>query len=317
MKSILVTGGCGYIGNNMVKTLVNNNYSVIVVDSLINSSEDALIDGVKFYAIDIRDKVKMEQVFVENKIDIVMDFAALLDVEESWDIPLEYHDVNVNGLNVILELMDKYQVKNIFFSSTAAVYKTTSDLLTEESEISPTNPYGMSKYSAEKCLEYFATNKNIKYIIFRYFNVVGSSKVGYDWDQFSTVVPKILASLKSGNEFVINGLDYNTIDGSPVRDYIHMDDLIEAHQQSVDQLEEMESGVYNLSIGNGTSVIQLFRAITDKFNIQKDYTAAGRRLGDIECSIASNDKIMNVVDWKIKYTNIDDIISKIKDENNY
>ncbi len=314
-KVVLVTGGCGYIGRNMVKSLVKNGHEVIIVDSLINSVEEAVLDGTKFYKCDIRDKQNLNKIFEENSIDLVMDFAALLDVEESSRIPLEYLDVNVNGLKVILEVMTKHNVKNIVFSSTAAIYGDSPELLTEQSDINPINPYGQSKLSAEKFLEYYADVAGINYIIFRYFNVVGSSKFGVDWEEFSSVVPNILSSMKNEKTFKINGGDYDTIDGTPVRDYIHMDDLISAHQLVIDNFDEVESGVYNLSIGNGTSVLELYNAICEVFNYSGNYKITERRKGDIVCSVASNQKILKQINWQLKYKDIDEIVKKIREEN--
>lgn len=313
--NVLVTGGCGYIGNNMVNSLLKNGYSVTVIDSLINSSEKAINPNTNFYKGDIRDKEILRQIFKEQKIELVMDFAALIDVNESWQISNEYLDVNVNGLISVMEVMNEFSVKNIVFSSTAAVYGDSNETLTEQSYLCPTNPYGDSKLSAEKFMEYFAQNNNMKFITFRYFNVVGSKKIGYDWEQFSSVVPKILSSLKRGDKFVINGDNYDTSDGTCVRDYIHMEDLIQAHQLIVDNFNEVEQGPYNLSVGNGTSVFELYRAITKKFNIDSKYKIGDERPGDIVYSVASNSKIKSTVNWDIKYNTIDKIIEKIFEEN--
>ncbi len=315
MKTVLVTGGCGYIGNNMVKSLLEKKYEVIIIDSLINGSIEAIEPNVKFYQGDIRNKDVLRKIFTENNIDLVMDFAALLDVEESWDIPTEYLDVNVNGLISILEVMEEFSVKNIVFSSTAAVYGDSVEKLTEESYLNPTNPYGDSKLSAEKFLGYYAKKYEMNYIIFRYFNVVGSKKIGYTWEDFSSVVPNILTSLQSGKTFVINGDDYDTKDGTCVRDYIHMDDLIQAHQLVVDNFDTIEKGVYNLSVGEGTTVMELYTWITNKFNIDSKYEIGARRPGDIIYSVASNEKINNIVNWEIKYDTIEKIIKRIHEEN--
>lgn len=315
MKTILVTGGCGYIGRNMVKSLLKKGYEVVVVDSLINASREAIISETKFYQADIRDYKEISKIFKENKIEIVMDFAALLDVEESWEIPMEYHDVNVNGLNVILKCMKENDVKNIIFSSTAAVYESTSELLDENSLINPTNPYGMSKLTAERFMEYYSQKEGLNYVTFRYFNVIGSNKVGYDWSEFSTVVPKIISSLQGGSQFVINGNDYDTKDGTCVRDYIHMEDLISAHQGVVDNFESTKNNVYNLSIGNGTTIIELVDEIKNAFGIDVEYEFGPRRKGDIVVSVASNKKILSVIPWDIKYGNIKQMIEQIKLEN--
>lgn len=315
MKKVLVTGGCGYIGYNMVLSLLGSRYDVIVVDSLINSSRAAINENTIFYEGDIRDKEMIKNIFQENKIDLVMDFAALLDVEESWEIPEEYLDVNVNGLINLLEIMNEFDVRNIIFSSTAAVYGNSMEMVDENSELNPTNPYGFSKYTAEKFLEYYCKKYEIKHIIFRYFNVVGSKKVDYDWDKFSSVVPNILTALQSGREFIINGNDYDTSDGTCVRDYIHMNDLIDAHQLVINNLSYVQSGAYNLSIGKGTSVLELYKQIKEQFEIVHECKFGARREGDIIYSVASNEKILEVIPWKIKYDNIQKIVKKIYKEN--
>lgn len=316
MKTVLVTGGCGYIGYNMVESLLNSGYEVIVVDSLINSSNEAIHQDTVFFQGDIRNKEFLRGVFNKHNVDVVMDFAALLDVEESWKIPEEYLDVNVNGLVCLLEVMKEFNVKNIIFSSTAAVYGDSINMLDENSKLEPTNPYGVSKLTAEKFMEFYCKNYGIKNITFRYFNVVGSKKVGYTWDQFSSVVPNILSALQKNRDFTINGNDYDTVDGSCIRDYIHMDDLISAHQLVLDDLTNIDSGVYNLSIGKGTSVLELYNHIKSEFDIIHEPKIGCRREGDIIYSVASNQKIKSIIPWNIKFDNIHKIVKKIHGENN-
>ncbi len=308
---ILVTGGCGYIGHYAVEQLLEQGHEVIVIDDLSTGFKEGINPKSTFYEVDIRDKQAVCEVFSKHKFDIVMDFAARLIVEESNTNPSLYYDVNVNGLRTILDAMVEYDVKNIIFSSTAAVHGLLDkgDALIEETDPTiPSNPYGETKLAGEKMIEWYAKAYDLNYVIFRYFNVVGGVKPGASVEDFTTIVPKIISSIKNDVQLSVFGGDYDTRDGSCIRDFIHVIDLVNAHTLVVNEMNNIESGVYNLSIGIGTSIIELIEAANTVLNKDIDYKICERRLGDPVVSAATNKKIMSAVDWKIEYPTIQEMV---------
>lgn len=309
---ILITGGCGYIGSLAVKKALEEGHQVIVVDDISTGCLEA-IEGlnVKLYQVDIRDENKLGKVFSENKIDLVMDFAAKLIVEESIKKPELYYDVNVCGLKNILDCMVQYEVKKIIYSSTAAVYgmlDKKDELINEEDITIPCNPYGTTKLIGEMMIKDYSARFQFDYIIFRYFNVVGSIKYGAKLDEITTIVPKIVNSINTGNALIINGGDYDTKDGTTIRDYIHLEDLVNAHISVVNELTSSNSGIYNLSIGTGTSILELISLTQSRLNKKINYQIGSRRDGDPVISAASNQKFCANFDWKIKYLSIGEMI---------
>lgn len=304
---ILVTGGCGYIGRYAVEQLLSNGHEVVVIDDLSTGYKEGINPQTVFYKVDIRNEKDVFEIFAKHQFDIVMDFAARLIVEESNVNPSLYYDVNVLGLKTILDAMVEYDVKNIIFSSTAAVHGLLDkgDTLIDESDITiPSNPYGETKLAGEKMIEWYAKAHDINYVIFRYFNVVGGVKLGAEIEDFTTIVPRIISSIKNDEELKVFGGDYDTRDGSCIRDFIHVIDLVNAHTLVVNNMDNVESGVYNLSIGVGTTILELIEAASTVLNKDIKYTICDRRIGDPVVSAASNKKIMNVIDWKIEYPTI-------------
>lgn len=311
--NILVTGGCGYIGHYAVQDLLDLGHNVIVVDDLSTGYKEGINDKSSFYQVDIRDYDKLLEVFTKEKIDLVMDFAARLIVEESVDNPALYYDVNVNGLRNVLDCMVKTNVKNIIFSSTAAVHGLLNkgeELINEEDPTIPSNPYGETKLAGEKMIEWYAKAYDLNYVLFRYFNVVGGNKPGSDVTEFTTIVPRIISSIRDNKQLQVFGDDYPTRDGSTIRDFIHVYDLVSAHILMVDKIDSIESGVYNLSIGQGTTILELISSAAKTLNKEIDYKVAPRREGDPIVSAATNDKILKVIDWNIKYPTIYDMIKE-------
>ncbi len=311
--NVLVTGGLGYIGRYAVEELLKKGHSVIVVDNLSASTKEAIIEETKVYIDDIRDEEAINKIFKENKIDLVMDFAAKLIVEESVVKPDIYYDVNVNGVRVILDAMVNNNVKNIIFSSTAAVHGLLdkgTELITEQDLTIPSNPYGETKLAAEKMIKDYAKAYSLNYTIFRYFNVVGGRKIGTDVSEFTTILPRIISSIKNGTQLKVFGTDYPTRDGSCIRDFIHVYDLVEAHILVAEKIKSIESGVYNLSVGKGTTVIELINSTSKVLGIDIEYKKSKRREGDPIVSAASNEKIMNAIDWKIKYKDIEEMVKE-------
>ena len=310
MKKVLVTGGAGYIGSHAVKSLLEKKYSVVIVDDLSTGYEVGLNTACQFYKSDITKVEQIESIFAEHEFDLVMHFAAKLDVAESNIHPAKYYDCNVVGTKNILDMMVKYKVKDIIFSSTAAVYGLldTPELIDEEDITIPINSYGETKLSAENMIKWYSMSYGINYMNFRYFNVVGSCKPGADLTEMTTVLPKIIRSIRDNTTFNIFGGDYDTSDGTCIRDYIHVNDIVSAHVLGAGIINSENSGVYNLSIGEGTTVLELISACEDALDKKITYEIVAPRVGDPVKSAATNTKISSIIDWNIEYNNIKDMI---------
>lgn len=309
---ILVTGGAGYIGSLVAKKLLDLGHQVLIIDNLSTGFIEGIDNRAIFYEGDIRDFKFVENVFREHSITHVMDFAAKLDVAESFQIPEEYYDVNVFGLSNVLKAMNKYDVKNIVFSSTAAVYGLLdkgSELINEEDPTIPCNPYGDTKLNGEQLIKYSANVNELNYIIFRYFNVIGGTKPGASVDYFTTILPKIIASIKNGKQLTINGDDYNTPDGTCIRDYIHVEDLANAHINAVLNMNTENTGIYNLSVGRGTSILELIKVVERNVGKEVSYNVGPRRSGDPVTSAATNEKFLKNFNWNLRFADIDEMIS--------
>ncbi|MBC2580568.1 UDP-glucose 4-epimerase GalE [Clostridium sp. DJ247] len=311
--SILVCGGAGYIGSHMVAELLEKGEDVVIIDNFQKGHRDAILGG-KVYEGDLRDKKILDKVFTENNIEAVIDFAADSLVGESVIEPLKYFNNNVGGTINLLEAMKDYNVKNIVFSSTAATYGEPDRVPIEEGDKTfPTNPYGESKLTVEKILKWCDKAYGIKYTALRYFNAAGahvSGKIGEDHKPESHLIPIILqVALGQRDKIMIYGDDYNTEDGTCIRDYIHVTDLANAHLLAVNRLKNGgQSIICNLGNGTGFSVkqvIEVCRKVTG-CNIQAE--VAPRREGDPAILIASSDKAMEQLGWNPKYNSIETII---------
>lgn len=314
--NVLVTGGCGYIGHYAVDELLSKGYNVIVVDDLSTGYKEALNPKAKFYEVDIRNVELMENIFKENSIDLIMDFAARLVIEDSNTNPQEYYDININGLKVILDCMVKYNVNNIIFSSTAAVHGILdkgNELLTEEDITVPSNPYGETKLVGENMIKWYSKAYKFNYMIFRYFNVVGGNKPGASLSEFTTILPRIISSINNNSTLEVYGGDYDTVDGTCIRDYIHVYDLVSAHILAVEMALTIESGIYNLSIGKGTSILELINYTGKVLNKKVNYKIVDRRLGDPVVSAASNEKFVSATNWEPKYKTIESMVKESYD----
>ena len=275
MATILVTGGCGYIGSHTVLELLNKNYDVVVVDNFSNSSYESIrrvqkITGkeVTFYEADIRDAAAMEKIFQTHTFDAVIHFAAFKAVGESCRLPLKYYENNISGTVSLLQIMEKYNVKKIIFSSSATVYGDPERLpLDENCRLSTTNPYGSTKLMMENIMQdvYKADNEwNI--ILLRYFNPVGaheSGLIGEDPKGIPNNLMPFVAQVASGKLQCINvfGNDYDTPDGTGVRDYIHVVDLALGHIAAIEHCNDTGVHIYNLGTGHGYSVLDMIHAL--------------------------------------------------------
>ena len=303
--NILVTGGAGYIGSAAVKALADNKHKVIVVDNLSKGSIKLVDKRASFYKVDLVDRKKLDLVFKNNKIDAVMHFAAYKAVEESMQNPRKYSD-NITGTINLLDMMVKYNVKKLIFSSSAAVYGTP--IYTPIDEKHPTKPinyYGFTKLECEKIIEWYSKVHNINYISLRYFNVAGDAGLGYIDPSAKNIFPIIMEVLTGKRDkLTIFGKDYNTRDKTCIRDYIDINDLVKAH---ILALNVNKNSVINLGTAKGISVKELVKHII-KFNGNTfNYKFGPRRKGDAPILITSNKKARKVLGWKPK-KNIKDMI---------
>lgn len=318
--NILITGGAGYIGSYITDYfLKNNDDKVIILDDLSTGHIDGVHKDAIFYEGDIRDTKILDKVFSENDIDIVIHMAAKLNVEESTKKPLFYYDVNVTGTIRILEAMVKHNVDKIVFSSTAAVYGDGNEkVIYEDANTDPNNPYGISKLQGEDIIIDIAKAHGIRYSIFRYFNVAGGKKPGYDLSYFSTLIPRVICQVRDGAKLEVFGDDYNTVDGTCVRDFIHVSDLAYAHVLGAKILFEKEniSNIYNLGTGTGYSVLEIIKAVGKVTNIEVNYSIGPRRIGDTVFSVSSKDKASDILKWKIEIEDVEEIIDDMWKCNN-
>ena len=314
MKNILVTGGAGYIGSHAVVELLDSGYNVIVLDNLENGYIELVDKRVKFYQGDIREINSFENVFKENKIDAVMNFAGYIKVGESVFEPNKYYLNNTYGVMNVIEVMKKYSVKNIIFSSTAAVYGEVKceGLVYEDYPTNPINPYGASKLMAERVIIDAAKAYGMNYSIFRYFNVGGAHEkyhIGQKGDGVTALIPIILQAAKGEREKLsIYGDDYLTKDGTGIRDYIHVVDLVRAHIAALPALAKNISGIYNLGNGNGFSVLEMLNAAKKVTNIDIKSEVVEKREGDPASVVAASEKAREVLGWKPEYTDVEKII---------
>lgn len=319
--SVLVTGGMGYIGSHTVVELLNSGEEVVVIDDLSNSKEivkDRIekITGrtFKFYKINILDKEKVEVVFKENKIDSVIHFAAFKAVGESVEKPLEYYYNNLTNTLIILNLMKKYNVRNFVFSSSATVYGSAKEMpIKEEFELSSTNPYGSTKLMIEDMLRDISkAESNFNIALLRYFNPVGaheSGLIGEDPNGIPNNLMPYITKVAIGElkEVSVFGNDYNTHDGTGVRDYIHVVDLAKGHIKALEKLKGNPGLVtYNLGTGNGYSVLDLIKAFGKAAGKEIPYKIVGRRAGDVAECYADPSKANNELGWQAE-KGIDDM----------
>ena len=314
MKTILVAGGAGYIGSHMVALLAEKGIDTVVVDNLCTGHEQAVKGARKTYIGDLRDTAFLNQVFDENEIDGVINFAAYSLVGESVNNPLKYYGNNVAGSQSMLTAMKDHGVKRIVFSSTAATYGEPEKQPIEETDrTDPTNPYGATKLAIEGMLKWCDRAYGIRYVALRYFNAAGANAdvgIGEDHNPESHLIPLVMkTALGQRSHIGIFGDDYPTADGTCIRDYIHVRDLAEAHLLALEYLEREDcSDIFNLGSGDGYSVkeiIETARRITEKEIPAK---TEPRRAGDPSVLIASNKKAAEVLGW-IPKRGLDEIIA--------
>ncbi|SMC18194.1 UDP-galactose 4-epimerase [Clostridium acidisoli DSM 12555] len=312
--SILVCGGAGYIGSHTVYKLIEQGNDVIIVDNLQSGHLKAVNKNAKFYKGDIRDSKFLEKVFYENKIESVLHFAANSLVGESMVKPLLYFNNNVYGMQILLETMVKFNIKNIVFSSTAAVYGEPKRIpIVESDDTNPTNTYGETKLTMEKMMKWCNKAYGINFVALRYFNVAGAledGSIGEDHHPETHLIPLILQVPLKKREFItVFGTDYPTADGTCIRDYIHVLDLADAHIKAVKYLENgNESNIFNLGNGIGFSVKEMIDAAKEVTKKDIKVVLGEKRAGDPAQLVASSEKARKILEWSPKYTNIKEIV---------
>ncbi|MFL0166928.1 UDP-glucose 4-epimerase GalE [Candidatus Clostridium helianthi] len=312
--SILVCGGAGYIGSHTVHELIKQNKDVIIVDNLQSGHMKAVNPKAKFYKGDIRDSEFLDKVFSANKIDAIIHFAANSLVGESMVKPLLYFNNNVYGMQILLESMVKHDIKNIVFSSTAAVYGEPKKIpISEDDETNPTNTYGETKLTMEKMMKWVSKANGINYVSLRYFNAAGAledGSIGEDHSPESHLIPLILqVPLGKREAITVFGEDYDTPDGTCIRDYIHVLDLADAHIKAVEYLQNgNESNIFNLGNGIGFSVKEMIDSAKEATSEEIKVVVGERRAGDPARLIASNEKAQKILGWTPKYTDVKAII---------
>mgnify|MGYP004507750787 CR=1 FL=1 len=319
--TVLVTGGAGYIGSHTCVELLNKGYDVVVIDNFSNSNEECLkrvekITGktVKLYVGDVRDRLVMNKIFEENKIDAAIHFAGLKAVGESCVKPIEYYDNNLYSTLVLVETMKNFGCKNIVFSSSATVYGDPKVLpLTEECEVGgTTNPYGTSKLMQERILtDLYRADNSYTVTLLRYFNPIGaheSGLIGEDPHGIPNNLAPFIAEVAVGKikEIGVFGNDYDTPDGTGVRDYIHVVDLAKGHVAALEKITKAGVHIYNLGTGIGYSVMDVIKAFSKACGKDLPYKITARRPGDIASCYANCDKAYRELGWKAQL-NLDDM----------
>lgn len=316
--SILVTGGSGFIGSHTVVELLEAGRDVVVIDNLSNSSLTALkrveeITGkpVAFYQADIRDRKALEEVFEKEKIESCIHFAGLKAVGESVEKPWEYYDNNITGTLTLIDVMRKHNVKNIIFSSSSTVYGDPDSVpVTEESPLKKcTNPYGSTKFMLEQILTDIQTaDPEWNVVLLRYFNPIGahkSGRIGEDPNGIPNNLMPYITQVAVGKRerLGVFGDDYDTPDGTGVRDYIHVVDLAKGHVKALQKIEE-KAGlcIYNLGTGQGYSVLDVVKNFEEASGVKIPYEILPRRAGDIAANYADASKAFRELGWKAEYT---------------
>ncbi len=321
MKKILVTGGMGYIGSHTVIQLYEAGYEPIIVDNLVNSKPEVLnriekIIGKRplFYEYDVRDEENLNKIFEKHDIFAVIHFAGLKSVGESVQKPQLYFDNNIGSTEVLLRVMEKHNCKNIVFSSSATVYGNPERVpIYEEDKLGPTtNPYGETKLRIEYLLKDVAKNdKSWNIVLLRYFNPIGAHKsglIGEDPQGIPNNLMPYITQVAVGKlkQLQVFGDDYDTPDGTGVRDYIHVDDLAHGHILALKKIEEKPGLlIYNLGTGKGTSVLELVHAFEEANNIKINYVIVDRRPGDIAECYANADKAYREMGFKCSRSIVD------------
>ncbi len=313
VKNILVTGGAGYIGSHTVKQLTKRNNSVIVIDNLSRGHIEAIPNNVKFLNCDLSNFDKLNELITNENIESIIHFAAFAYVGESVEKPSIYYENNVIGSFNLLKAAVNNNIKKFVFSSTCSLYGNPAIVPISEAEsVKPINPYANTKFCVEKIINDFDIAYGLKSVILRYFNAAGAdfeSEIGESHNPETHLIPLVLdVALGKREKIKVFGDDYNTKDGTCIRDYIHVNDLADAHIKALEYLEKNNnSNIFNLGTGNGYSVMEIINTAERITNKKIPYEIVSRRPGDPDILVADNKKAKDVLNWENK-SNLDDII---------
>jgi len=310
---ILVTGGAGYIGSFMVKRLISRGDKVHDIDSLERGHKDAIDSEAIFHQMNLMDWDEVEQVFSSSQFDAVIHFAGYISMEESARDPGLYFCNNTSGSLEIIEHCKRNNVKNFIFSSTAGVYGNPIKIpIPEDHPTNPVNPYGESKLMVEKILSWFNKIDGLSYACLRYFNASGAAidgSMGEAHDPETHIIPKAIEAALNNNEFKMFGTDYQTQDGTCVRDYIHVLDLVEAHILALEKLVKDKGGyIYNVGTGKGYSNKEVVEMVKKISGINFPIVELERRSGDADSLVADSSKIRNELGFNPKYSDLETIV---------
>ena len=313
-NNILITGGAGYIGSHVSFLLIEKGYNITIIDSLITGNKQLVPKEANLEICDITDTDKVTQILKSKKFEAVLHFAGLIRVEESVKYPEKYIEFNYNKAKIFLDICFQNNLNKVIFSSTAAVYgNPKKDKIIESDELNPLSPYADSKLMLENYLIDQSKNVNVKYIILRYFNVAGADqkmRTGLI-SKFSTHLIKVASEVatKKRNKLVINGDDYNTPDGTPIRDYIHVSDLADIHLKSLEYLlKDNQSEIFNCGYGKGYSIKEVINCLNNLLETNINFEIGPRRDGDSECIVSNSEKFIKAMSWKPKFNDLNYIL---------
>ena len=311
---ILITGGAGYIGSHVSHLLVDRGYNITIIDSLLTGNKKLIPKKAKFINSDISNVKKINRILQKNKFDLVIHFAGLIRVDESVKFPRKYLNNNYEKTKIFLSICLKNGLKKLIFSSTAAVYgNPKKNKVSENNKLNPLNPYAKSKLMIENFIKKLSKKNGLKFVILRYFNVAGADKKMRTGliSKYSTHLIKIVSevAVKKRKKILINGDNYKTRDGTPIRDYIHVSDLAEAHLLSLRYLlKGNKSGIFNCGYGKGYSVREIIQTANKLFNNTINFSIGPKRPGDSKYVVANPNKFIKTMKWKPKFNNIKKII---------
>ena len=312
MKNILIIGGAGYIGRQIVNLLNKKKYKIFVIDDLSTTKKNYLNKNINFFKVNILNKPKMEKIFKKYHFNTVMHLAAKCVISESEKYPQKYYSTNVVGTKNIIKCCKKYEIKNFIFSSSCSVFSNKTKKVTENSIKKPISYYGKTKLIAEKLIKKNFDKSNIKFIILRYFNVVGADRknkigeIGNKDRLFNNISKKII---KNQNNINIYGKNYKTKDGTCIRDYIHVYDLANIHIKCLENIKKINKSInLNCSYGKGYSVLEIAKTFQKIFNKNIKISFQKRRIGDMKEIVASNKKLNNFNKWKPKFNNLNKMV---------
>ena len=315
MTNILITGGAGYIGSHVCHLLIDQGYNITCIDNLITGNKELLPKEVKLEVFDISEKEKVANLIKSNNFDLVIHFAGLIRVDESVEQPEKYRDFNFFKAKIFLETCFENNLKKIIFSSTAAVYgNPKNDKVTEEDPVNPLNPYASSKLELENFIKETSSKYNSNYIILRYFNVAGADekmRTGLI-SKISTHLIKVASEVATNkrDHLIINGDDYDTPDGTTIRDYIHVSDLADIHLVSAKHLiSGGQSDLFNCGYGNGYSVKEIIQNLNDILEKDINSKIGPRRPGDSKMIVSNVDKFQKYFKWQPQFNDIKKILN--------